>query len=1530
MSDEQMQDERESAQQDQQTQPQTHPPTPGGRETTSTTISRRRFVAGATAALMVAGTGGLAVAARRRGVGQPVEPPPGTVAPTTVSGQATGPTATAGRALVPTTVPVPTPGVSEAAASYVATAPRIMRAGGVETISFALANRDRPTTTKVAVALLKDGQILASKEDWVAGRGGVALPVPQLAPGDYTLRVSGSGFRDEGAVRVEDGTILFLETDKPIYKPGQTIRMRLLVLDSALRPVAGRATVEATDAKGIKVFRKLVAVDDYGMASLELPLASEPNLGVWKLRALSGTGAGGRSTQLDVRVEEYVLPKYGVVVTLPKAWALVSEPIVGTVGAEYTFGKQVKGEAEIVALRYRGTWQEYARITRPLDGKATFEVPAAAYIAGSPGNGGGGSVRLDVTVREAATGYEETSGTLVTIVAAPVAVRLIPESGSFKPGLPLALLVLAEGPDKSPADLDVAVTVGYQDEQYGNLKGETRQATTRNGAATLTLTPPAGAILLSAQATFTPKGGRGKLNGTPLTLRASYSPSGAFLRVEQIGAGALKVGGQAQFRVTATKEAKGFYYEVLARGKVVFSDQARGNEIVVNLDPVLAPEARLVVYQILPDSEVAVDWLSFKVEGTLPQRVTLTPERGEVKPGEELDVRVQTEGAARVGLAAVDRAVFILAENRLNLRQVFDEIERLYGTPQAEAHDVDQGPGGPVPLPAPGGVAPQPAPGGVAPAPRVAVAAPVAPTSSINPGAKEAFQRAGLMILTNRKVPAGKQLQQVASGRGLGAVDNGVAAAAPRAAAASGAPAAPVAAAAAEQGQAEPERTREFFPETWLWADMTTDASGRATQRLTAPDSITTWNFRAVALSKDKGLGIGEAEVRVFQPFFVTVDLPYSAIRGEEFPVKIALYNYDTTKQTYSVEIDAAEWFELLGQRTQSVTVEPQSVGAAAFTIRPRGLGVGKLKITARGQTRTDAIIKELIVEPEGVGRERVENLILTAGTPRTVELAVPAAAITGSSRALVALTGNILSQTINGLESLLQMPYGCGEQNMLLFAPDVFVARYLKETGQDKPEIAAKAEVLMLTGYQRELTYRRTDGSYSAFGQRDKSGSLWLTAFVLKTFAQAKELIYIDEAVQTAARDWIRTVQRPDGSFEQVGFVHHEAMMGGGQGQTALTAYVAVALREAGDDATSARAIRWLEGQLASMVDPYALALTAYALGLARSAQATSARQRLLDLAQSSDEGLSWGEGPQARPGQATPTPGGVVRPGQPLPPDRGRSAATETTAYAALALLAGGDTLNAGRAIRWIASRRGAKGGFGSTQDTVVALQALTTAATASRTDIDATVTIVAGSFRKEVRITPENADVLQVVELPGEAASVTLETCGKGQPIGQVVGRYNLPAAEVAAQSAFQLAVKYGAEEIATNDLLNVSATARFTPPLPPAVTIPGTAQAPITAGMVVIDVAVPTGFAPERSSLEALAKRTAKLKRWDIAGRKVLFYIEDMVAGETLTLAFQARALYPVRAQAVTSQAYAYYRPEWRGESLGGKVVVAARA
>jgi len=116
------------------------------------------------------------------------------------------------------------------------------------------------------------------------------------------------------------------------------------------------------------------------------------------------------------------------------------------------------------------------------------------------------------------------------------------------------------------------------------------------------------------------------------------------------------------------------------------------------------------------------------------------------------------------------------------------------------------------------------------------------------------------------------------------------------------------------------------------------------------------------------------------------------------------------------------------------------------------------------------------------------------------------------------------------------------------------------------------------------------------------------------------------------------------------------------------------------------------------------------------------------------------------------------------------------------------------------------------------------------------------------------------------------------------------------------------------VEVNDTITVDVDVTFNPP------------EPLKAGMVVLDVAVPTGFESVRESIEEAVAGEPRMKRFDVAGRKVIFYIEDMDPGDSVSFSFDARALYPVKAKGVASQAYSYYKPEWRGETLGGEMEV----
>ena len=57
------------------------------------------------------------------------------------------------------------------------------------------------------------------------------------------------------------------------------------------------------------------------------------------------------------------------------------------------------------------------------------------------------------------------------------------------------------------------------------------------------------------------------------------------------------------------------------------------------------------------------------------------------------------------------------------------------------------------------------------------------------------------------------------------------------------------------------------------------------------------------------------------------------------------------------------------------------------------------------------------------------------------------------------------MGPSLSNIDSLLKMPYGCGEQNMLNFAPNIFIMQYLKATNQLTEAIKDKATGYTLQG---------------------------------------------------------------------------------------------------------------------------------------------------------------------------------------------------------------------------------------------------------------------------------------------------------------------------------------------------------------------------------------------------------------------------------------------------------------------------------
>jgi len=400
-----------------------------------------------------------------------------------------------------------------------------------------------------------------------------------------------------------------------------------------------------------------------------------------------------------------------------------------------------------------------------------------------------------------------------------------------------------------------------------------------------------------------------------------------------------------------------------------------------------------------------------------------------------------------------------------------------------------------------------------------------------------------------------------------------------------------------------------------------------------------------------------------------------------------------------------------------------------------------------------------------------------------------------------------------------------------------------------------------------------------------------------------------IDDSVLADASDWICGHQSEDGSWESIGFVCHQEMIGGMEGRYALTGFVAIALADYGgaDPAALDRAQAYLEANLDAQTDPYPLAIASVALLKLESQYADAALEKLTALKQEDENGVYWGpDAVLVGDSDRDPYPFEYGRP----PSSRN----VEITSYAALALIDAKHPL-ANDAVKWISAQRNSLGGFSSTQDTVMALKALMTAAATQGRDIDATVTVSAdGSIVKEIGIDSGNFDVLQTARVPDGTKEVELVLTGTGKIGYQLVKRFNVILPEIAPVSDLQLNVTYNATDVAVDDVITVQTRVTYT----------GAAEA---TGMMIVDVAVPTGFTPVVESLDALVS-DGTITRYEIAGRKVIIYVLDLPRGVELSFEMKMRALFPVKAIVPDSRAYSYYDPEVCAGAKGGEIVVGA--
>ncbi|KAF4070187.1 hypothetical protein AMELA_G00295980, partial [Ameiurus melas] len=675
---------------------------------------------------------------------------------------------------------------------------------------------------------------------------------------------------------------------------------------------------------------------------------------------------------------------------------------------------------------------------------------------------------------------------------------------------------------------------------------------------------------------------------------------------------------------------------------------------------------------------------------------------------------------------------------------------------------------------------------------------------------------------------------------------------------------------------------RRYFPVTWIWDLVSVSQTGATTVNKTVPDSITTWQAGAFCTSS-VGFGVApKTQFTAFQPFFVSLTMPSSVIRGEVFPLKATVFNYLQSCIMVKVTLAGSNQFSVQvckncrytsclcadESQTFSWTITPRVLGVVSFNVTAEAVKsstlCGTSAVTVPQEGRIDVVIKTLQVKAEGTKLCKSYNELLCPDgvVQKNVSLILPAVFVEGSATASVSVLGDLMGRALQNLASLLAMPYGCGEQNMLLFAPNIFILLYLESTNQLTPQIMSTALTYLVTGYQSELTYKHTDGSYSAFGMNDPSGNTWLTAFVMKSFGSAKRYIFIDQMFIDQAKAWLGQQQQANGCFASVGRLIHIDMQGGVNDEVTLSTYVAAAMLELNytiADPVVNRSLECLRNAYTQVNSTYAKALLFYTFTLA--GDQPMRNTLILDL--DARAIVSGGRRHWSREDSGSVTD----------------SLTIEMTSYVLLGLMSGPQLPGFGLGysssiVSWLSQQQNGFGGFRSTQDTVVALQALAKYSLITYSPagaVNVTITSPSGlinmfTINQSNRLLYQES---QLEEVPGNY-NVTAE--GTGCVYVQFTLCYHVPPPPD--RSSFTISASAYGKCNVPNPSLEVTITVRYN-------------GQRLETNMVIINVKLLSGFSADETSVTLVNSSpdstAGSVKRVDQADGEVIIYLNGLTNG-----------------------------------------------
>eukprot|EP00066_Takifugu_rubripes_P021351 XP_011610617.1 PREDICTED: complement C3-like isoform X1 [Takifugu rubripes] len=1205
---------------------------------------------------------------------------------------------------------------------------------------------------------------------------------------------------------------IYIQTDKTLYTPNSKLHYRMFAVTPHMEPVERdnqtdtSITVQIVSPEGIILESNTVFLQS-GMYSGSYKLAEIVSIGLWRVEArFSSKPQMSYSSEFEVK--EHVLPSFEVKLILESPFFYTdSQELTVEIKATYLFGEEVDGTAYgVFGVIHRGRKHSIPSSLQRVEitggeGQVQLKKEHLSHYFQNIQDLVGSSMFVAVGVLTE-SGSEMVGAEFrgIKIVTSPYTLSFKRTPKYFKPGMSFDVMVEVANSDGSPAQ-GVNVVVD---------PGEVKGRTSANGLARLSINTDQGSQIITVTArtdvrAISPE----RQASTNMTATSYTTTSNSYLH---IGVDRAQVSVGENLKVIFSfimqdNTDKDITYLILSRGQLVKHGfyRTQGQTLISMTVPVtsnMMPSFRLIAYYHPSDNEVVSDsvWVDVQDSCLGSLKLETTTPSSSYEPRKMFGLKVTGDPGATVGLVAVDKGVFVLNNKHLlNQQKVWDTVE---------SYDTGCTPGG-----GKNGISVF-SDAGLLFVSNTASATPHRQEYSCPAPSRKKRDTTLRAMTTSLANQYEDQLQRDCCLDGIR--DSPLSYSCERRSEYIGDEVACVEAflrcckemetkkeddlqvALSKRGEEDDSYmdsdeivSRTQFPASWLWMDVKlppcpetqpTCPSTSMQKHIPLQDSITTWQFIGISLSRSLGICIAEPlEVIVRKDFFLDVKLPYFAVRGEQLQIKVLIYNYSPNPAT--VVVDLFEQQDLCsaafkrGKHRQAVHVGRKTSLSVPFIVIPVKEGQYPIEVKAavKDSMLSDGIKKTLrvvpdgimvkvpktvVINPEKIGEDGKQVEIINSRiSPRDFVPNTPTSTqiyVTGRDQA------DKLENDINGesVGNLIYQPGGDGEENMIHLSLTVAATWYLDQTNQwEAVNIDRRNEALqhIRTGHLNQLTYRKTDGSFAAYP--DQQSSTWLTAFVVKVLAMADKLVAVKRTgVCDAVEFLISRVQTRTGLFHEAGEVFHSAMMGdvlGTDSDASMTAFCLIAMQESqsicthvtGLQASKAKAMVYLEMRLPTLINPYAVAIASYAL-----ANENKLRQDILFKFASPDS--SYWQVPM------------------------GRVYTLEATAYSLLALVKSMAFEEATPVVRWLNKQQRVAGGFGSTQATILVYQALAefwTSYKGPEYDLNVDILLPGRSkpdmynFDRESRYTTRTSKMKSINQ------NVKVTATGKGEAVLKMVSLY-----------------------------------------------------------------------------------------------------------------------------------------------------------